>query len=344
LRRPVCRAGDPPGQRRLLERRTLLRVIVGGLVTAPLAAHAQPPGKVHLIGMLDVLPVTSNTTNLAAFRQGLRELGYVEGQNVVIEYRSADGQAERFPGLVGELLRLRVDVIVTRGTPAALAAKHATGAIPIVMASSGDPLRTGIATSLAHPGGNVTGLSAFATEVQRKQLDVLRELVPHLTSVAFLFNMSNPVVQAQWSEAEPVARSMGLQPQLLDVRTGRDLERVLDAGGRRRLGAVIVGIDALTQAHRGQIVGALAKRRLPSISREREFVAAGGLMSYGIHYADLYRRAAVYVDKIFKGARPADLPIEQPTRLELVINLKTAKALGLTVPRSLLLRADRLVE
>jgi putative tryptophan/tyrosine transport system substrate-binding protein len=315
-----------------------------GLLAAPLAADAQPAGKVYRIGVLEVVPVASNAANLSAFRQGLRELGYVEGQNVVIEYRSADGRAERFPDLAIELIRLNVDVIVTRGTPAALASKHATRTIPIVMASSGDPVATGIATSLAHPEGNVTGLSAFAVEIQTKQLELLREMVPRLARITFLFNMSNPVLQAQWQEAEPVARSMGLQPQLLDVRTARDLDPAFDAAIQQRASALIIGIDALTQENRGQIVEALARRHLAAISREREFVDAGGLMSYGVHYADSYRRAAAYVDKILKGAKPGDLPIEQPTKLELVINLKAAEALGLTIPPSVLARADEVIQ
>jgi putative tryptophan/tyrosine transport system substrate-binding protein len=326
-----------------VDRRALLAGAVA-LLAAPLAAEGQRADKVYRIGVLDVVSVASNATNLAAFRQGLRELGYVEGQNFTIDYRSADGRAERFPDLAKELVRLKVDVVVTRGTPAALAAKNATVTIPIVMASSGDPFGTGIIASVAHPGGNVTGLSAFATEIQGKLLQVLREAVPQIARVAFLFNMSNPVVQAQWKEAEPAARSVGLQLQLLDVRTARDLEPALDAAVRQRSGAVIVGIDALTQAHEGKIAEALVTRHLPAICREREFVDAGGLMSYGVHYADLYRRAAYYVDKILKGAKPADLPVEQPTKFELVINLKTAKALGLTIPPSLLARADQVIE
>ena len=323
-----------------------LRCLVAGLLVlvGPVVADAQPARKIYRIGVLEVVPVASNATNLGSFRQGLRALGYVEEKNYVIEYRSADGRAGRFPDLARELVRLKVDVIVTRGTPAALAAKQATGTIPIVMASSGDPVSTGIVASLAHPGANVTGLSALATDVQGKLFDMLREMVPQVGRVAFLFNMSNPVLQAQWKESEPMARAMGLRSQLLDVRAGRDLEPALDAAARERADAVIVGIDALTQAHRAQIVGLLAKRRLPAISREREFADAGGLMSYGIHYADSYRRAATYVDRILKGAKPADLPVEQPTKLELAINLRTAKTLGLTVPPSLLVRADQVIE
>lgn len=325
--------------------RSLVAVLlVLGLLVAPVVAEAQTARKVYRIGVLEVVPAASNATNLDSLRQGLSELGYVEEQNFVIEYRSADGRAGRFPDLASELVRLKVDVIVTRGTPAALAAKQATGTIPIVMASSGDPVSAGIVASLPHPGANVTGLSALATDVQGKLLDVLREMVPQIARVAFLFNMSNPVLQAQWKEAERTARSMGLRSQLLDVRAIRDLEPAFDAAARQRADAVVVGIDALTQAHRARIVGALAKRHLPAISREREFVDAGGLMSYGIHYADSYRRAATYVDKVLKGAKPADLPVEQPTRLELVINLRTAKTLGLTIPPSVRVRADQVIE
>ena len=326
-------------------RRIGLAVILTlGLIFTLLAAEAQQQSKIYRIGVLDFVPVTSNAANLSALRQGLRELGYVEGQNLIIEYRSADGQAERFPSFAAELVRLKVDVIVTRGTPAALAAKHATGTVPIVMAASSNPVGTGAVGSLAHPGGNITGLSALGTEMQGKPIEMLRELVPQIVRVAFLFNMSNAGLQANWKAAEQQARSVGLQPQLLDVRTVRDLEPAFDAAVRQRAGAMIIGLDTLTQAHRGQIIEALAKRHLPAISREREFVEAGGLMSYGVNYPDQYRRAATYVDKILKGAKPTDLPIEQPTKFELVINLKTAKALGLTIPQTLLLRADQVIE
>ena len=324
-------------------RRFLLGTLAAGVAT-PRGAAAQTRRTPYRIGMLEVVPAGSNAVNLTAFRRGLKELGYVEGEHFVLEYRSADGVAERFPGLAGELVRLGVDVIVTRGTPAALAAKQATDRIPIVMASSGDPLGTGLAASLAHPGRNVTGLSALANELQGKQLEMLKQMVPTLSRVAYLFNMSNPVLQAQWKQAEPVARSVGLQPRLLDVRTAQDLEPALDAAARQRASGVVVGIDALTQANRRQIIDTLARHRLPAISREREFADAGGLMSYGIHYADLYRRAAVFVDKIFKGANPGDLPIEQPITLEFVINVKTARALRLNVPAAVRARADQVID
>jgi putative ABC transport system substrate-binding protein len=319
-------------------------VLALALLLQPRGSEAQTATKTYRIGLLEVVSAAANGQNRVAFRQGLKELGYVEGQSFVLEYRSADGQAERFPDLARELVRLNVEVIVTRGTPSALAAKRATRTIPIVMASSGDPVATGIVASLARPGGNVTGLSAVATEIQGKQLEVLREMAPQVARVGFLFNMSNPVLQAQWKEAQLAARSVGLQPLLLDVRAVRDLEPAFRTAAAQRTGAVIVGVDALTQAHRSQIIEALSRRHLPSISREREFVDAGGLMSYGVHYADLYRRAAAYVDKIFKGARPADLPVEAPTRFELVINLRTAKALGLTIPQSVLVRADEIIQ
>jgi putative ABC transport system substrate-binding protein len=327
-----------------VDRRAFLGALAGGLLAAPLAAEGQQSGKVYRVGLLEVVPAASNATNLAAFRQGLKELGYAEGQDLVIEYRSADGRPERFPALAEELVRLKVDLIVTRGTPAALAAKQATATIPIVMASSGDPLTTGLVASVAHPGANVTGLSAFATEIQGKQLDLVRDVVPGITRIGFLFNMSNPVRQAEWKEAEPLARATGIQAQLIDVRSPRNLEAALDNAMKLRIGALIVGVDAVTQANRSLIAQASIKRNLPSMSREREFADAGGLMSYGVHYPDLYRRAAVYVGKILRGARPADLPVEQPSKFELVINLKTAKALRLPIPPSLLQRADHVIE
>jgi putative ABC transport system substrate-binding protein len=327
-----------------MKRRAFLVTVASAALTAPAAARAQPAGRVFRIGMLDVVPATANAANLAAFRKGLGSFGYVEGRNFVIEYRSADGRAERFPDLAAEIVRLDVDVIVTRGTPAALAAKHATSTIPIVMASSGDPVGTGIAASLASPGGNVTGLSAYATETQGKLMEVLKEMVPQLTRVACLYNMGNPVLQAQWTKAEAAAHALGLRVVLVDVRNGRDIDRGFDGLVRQRVGAVIVGVDAVTQAHRAQVVEGLARRRLPGISREREFADAGGLASYGVHYADSYRQAARYVDRILRGARPGDLPIEQPTRLELVINLRTAKALSLKIPEPLVQRADEIIQ
>jgi len=315
------------------------------LVLWPLVAEAQPPaGKVWRIGLLETTSPALNAANLDAFRQGLRELGYVEGQNFVIEYRSADGRPERFSGLATELVSLKVDLIVTRGTPAVLAAKKATGSIPIVMATSADPPGYGIVSSLARPGGNVTGLTTIAVELAGKKLQLLKEMNPRLARVAELANMSNPAGAANWRQIEATARSLGLEPQLLDVRNPEDVPRVFDAAVKHHADAVVVANDTLTQSNLKRIVELSATHRLPAIYASREFVDAGGLLAYGAKQSDLYRRAASYVDKILKGAKPADLPVEQPTTYELVVNLKTARVLGLTIPQSVLLRADHVIE
>jgi ABC-type uncharacterized transport system substrate-binding protein len=326
----------------VIKRRTFLAMASGSLLAAPLAAEAQQAEKVYRIGMLERTSSAINAANLNGFRQGLRELGYVEGKNFIIEYRSADGRDERFPGLATELVRLKVDLILTRGTPATLAAKNATGTIPVIMTGVGDPVRQGVVASLARPGGNVTGLSPLVTELYPKRVELLRELLPGAVRLAALFNMSNPALPAQWKQVERAAQSLGFQPQLLDVRTPEDLGPAFDGAVRRRADALVVGLDTLTQANQRIIVDLAAKHRLAAIYASMEF--AGGLIVYGVNYPDSYRRAASFADRIFKGAKPADLPIEQPTKLELVINLKTAKALGLTIPHSLLLRADQVIE
>jgi putative ABC transport system substrate-binding protein len=325
-------------------RRAFIGALVVFLLAAPLTADAQPAGKVHRIGMLETTSMALNAANLEAFRQGLRELGYVEGRNYIIEFRSADGRRERFEDLATELVRLKVDVIVTRGTPAVMAAKNATGAIPVVMAASGDPVMSGVVASLARPGGNVTGLSAIVVEVSGKRLELLKEAVPGVSRIAALFNMSNPNDALQWKEIEIAAPSLRVQLQLLDVRRPGDFAAAFDAAIKQRAGALFVGIDALTWANHRAIVDLAAKNRLPAIYAGREFVDAGGLIAYGVSYPHLYHRAASFVDKILKGAKPADLPVEQPTKFELVINLKTAKALGLTIPPSLLARADAVIQ
>jgi putative ABC transport system substrate-binding protein len=325
-------------------RREFIGTLAGGLLAAPLAAEAQQAGKVHRIGMLETTSMALNAADIEAFRQGLRELGYVEGRNYIIEYRSADGRSERFPDLATELVRLKVDVIVTRGTPAVFAAKNATGVIPVVMAASSDPVLSGVVASLARPGGNVTGLSSIVHEVSGKRLELLREIVPGVSRIAVLFVMSNPAEALQWKETEIAASSLRVQLQLLDVRKAGDFGRAFDAAITQRAGALVVGLDTLTQVNHRPIVDLAAKHRLPAIYGAREFVDAGGLIAYGVSYPDLYRRAATYVDKILKGAKPADLPVEQPTKFELVVNLKTAKALGLTIPPSLLQRADEVIQ
>jgi len=308
----------------------------------PLATNAQPSGKVYRIGMLERTSPVSNAANLDSFRRGLVELGYVEGKNFVIEYRSAEGRDERFAALATELVRLKVDLIVTRGTAATLAAKNATGTIPVIIAGIGDPVAQGIVASLARPGANVTGVSPMVTETYAKRVELLRALLPRAARIAALFNMANPANPPEWKEVEMAARSRGMQTQLLDVRKLEDLAPAFDAAVRQRADGIVVGVDTLTLANRRHIVELAAKHRLPAIYATSEF--DGGLAAYGVNYADAYRHAASFVDRIFKGAKPADLPMEQPTKLELVLNLKTARALGLTIPPSLVLQADRVIE
>ena len=327
-----------------MNRRAFTTLLGGAAVVWPIAARAQQAGKVHRIGVLETISTTLNVANFYALREGLRQLGYAEGQNLVIEYRSADGRDDRFPGLARELLALKVDVIVTRGTPAAKAVKNATSTVPVVMMASGDPVGVGLVTSLARPGGNITGLSAIVGELSPKRLELIKEIVPGLARIAVLANTSNDAVRRDWARIETAARSLGVQSQLLDLRESDALGPTFDDASARRADALVVVIDAITQANQQRIVGLAMKHRLPAIYSSREFVDAGGLISYGVSYPDLYRRAATYVDKILKGTKPADLPVVQPTKFELVINLKTAKALGIEVPPSLLALADGVIE
>jgi putative tryptophan/tyrosine transport system substrate-binding protein len=314
----------------------------GGAAAWPLAARAQQPAKRYRIGMLETVSPALNAAQLDAFRSGLRELGYVEGQTYAMEYRSADGYANRFPELAAELVRLGVDLIVVRGTPAAIAAKNATGTIPIVMASVGEPLL--VVDSLARPGRNVTGLSAFVNVMTSKRLELIRELVPTISRIALFANMSNAVAPPQWEETKTAARSMGIEAELLDVRSVDDMGRAFETAVARHVDALLVSFDGLFQANTRMIVELVARNRLPAIYVGREFIEAGGLMTYGVSFPHLYFRAATYVDKIFRGVKPADLPVEQPTKFELIINLKTAKALGLDVPWFLQQRADEVIE
>ena len=324
-------------------RRREFIVLMAGTATWAGSLSAQQSRKTWRIGMLETVAPRLNAANLEAFRSGLVALGYNEGQDFNLEYRSADGYIERFPELVGELIQLKVDVIVTRGTPAVLAAKAATSTVPIIMAASGGPLTSGVVAGLAHPGGNVTGLSAITDELTAKRLQLLKELTSGLKSVAYLHDMANPVAAPQWQELKMAAQSLGIQTAILDVRKPEDIATAIEAASRRG-DAIVVGNDAVTHASRQQIVDLTKKHGTLAIYATREFVDVGGLISYAVSYPDLYRRAAGYVDRIFRGAKPADLPVEQPTKFELVINLETAKALGLTVPPALLARADELIE
>ncbi len=326
-------------------RRTFLRVVAGGLLAAPLAAQAQQAGKVYRIGYLSASSDTSNPHVREAFRQGLRELGWVEGQNIIIEYRWAEGRFDRLPDLAAELVRLQVDVIVAAPTPAALAAKNATGTIPIVGMSLTDPIGLGLVASLARPGGNVTGVSySVGAEIFGKDLELLKEVVPKVRRVAVLSNPASPARPLTISNVKGAARSLGLELQLLEARGPGDFDGAFAAMTKERVGALLVVTDPAFIPHRARLVDLAARNRLPSIFTQREDAEAGGLMSYGPRLSDVHRRGATYVDKILKGAKPGDLPIQQPTKFELVINLKTAKALGLTIPPSLLQRADQVIE
>ena len=330
-----------------MRRRKLARlptVVALVLLIAPLVAAAQPAGRIYRIGVLETRSAVLNAANMDAFRQGMRELGYKEGQNFEVVYRSSDGRDERFPELTNELIRLKVDLILTRGTPASLAAKRASRTIPVVMASVGDPVGTGLVASLGRPGGNVTGLSNFNVEIYAKRVELLRDLLPRMTRIAGLFNMGNAVIPIQWKQVERAAQSVGIQPQLLDVRRPEDLPRAFETAAAARADALIVALEGLTLANLRPIAELAAKHRLPSLYGTREYADLGGLITYGPSDLHLYYRSAAFVDRILKGAKPAELAIEQPTKFELVLNLKTAKALGLTIPPSLLLRADEVIE
>ena len=314
------------------------------LLAALPIAGAQPAGKVHHIGYLGSGSSTAAPHILEAFRQGLRELGWVERQNIVINYRFAEYKYDRLPDLAAELVRLKVDIIVAPATPAAAAAKNATGTIPIVMIGVGDPVGAGFVASLARPGGNITGSSfGVGLEINSKQLELLKETVPKVSRVAILSNPTNPGHPRWMREFKDAGRSLGVQLQFLEARGPTEFDGAFAAMAKERAGALLVVADGMFMLHRTRLADLAAKSRLPSVGY-REFVEAGGLMSYGPSLPDLWRRAATFVDKILKGAKPADLPVEQPTRFELVINLKTAKALGLGVPPALLATADKVIE
>jgi putative ABC transport system substrate-binding protein len=310
------------------------------LLGAPLSTYAEPAQKIPRIGL--IRPGSPPDPLVDAFVQGLRDLGYVEGQTMVIEYRWAEGRTTRLSDLSAELVRLKVDVIVTTGTPGALAARQTTSTIPIVVPVMIDPVGAGVVASLARPGGNITGLSLMSPEIGVKRMELLKETFPGVSRVAVLRDPR--VSRMDLPPTEAAARTLGVHLQILEVRDINDLETTLAAARRERAGALNILTSAFFYAHRARILEAVAKIRLPAIYPQREYVAAGGLMVYGPLVSDLFRRAAVYVDKIVKGTKPRDLPIEQPTRFEFVINMKTVKALGLTIPQSILVRADQVIE
>ncbi len=319
-------------------------ILSASLILAPLAAGGQQAGRVPRIGYLGTR--TPSDFGLDAFRQGLREQGWVEGQNIVIEYRFAEGRLDRLPDLAAELVRLKVDIIVAHSTPGATAAKNATNTIPIVMTVVGDPVGLGLIASLARPGGNATGLSfsVVGLEIIGKQLELLKETVPKIRRMAILSNAANPIQPLAIRDVNVAARSLGVQLQLLEVRGPNEFDSAFAAMAKERVGALLVVADSMFVFHRTQLADLAARSRLPAAYGWREHVEAGGLMSYGPSLRDLFQRAATYVDKIIKGAKPADLPVQQPTKFELVINLKTAKALGLTIPQSVQVRADQVIE
>ena len=308
------------------------------------AVRAQAPSTLRRIGMLSGFSPSGYAPSYQAFRLGLRDLGWVEGKNISIEYRHAEGRHDRLPELAADLVRLKVDVIVTAATSDALAAQKATKAIPIVMVAAGNPVANGLVESLARPGGNVTGLSQMLQELSGKRLALLKEVVPKLSHVAVLWNPQSASATLNWKENQQPARQLGIELHSLEVRSPSELDKAFEAATNVRAGALAILPDPVISTNLERIVDFAAKSRLPSIYQSSEFADAGGLVTYGPDRADLFRRAATYVDKILKGTKPGDLPVDQPTKLELVVNLKTAKAIGITIPQSVLFRADKVIE
>ena len=319
-------------------------IALGTLLTPLSWAEAQQAKKVPRIGILLAGSSSSFSSQIEAFRQGLRDLSYIEGKNLVVEYRYAEGKEDRLPDLASDLVRLKVDVIVVGGGLATSAAKNATRTIPIVMGAASDPVGTGLVASLARPGGNVTGFTILSPELSGKRLELLMETVPGIPRVAVLSHSANPASGLMLRETQEAARSLGLQLQVLEVQGANDFDSAFGAAKKARAGALNVLSSAFFTAQRKQLVELAAKNQLPAIYHHEAFVEAGGLMFYGTSIVDLFRRAAYYVDKILKGAKPADLPVEQPTKFEFVINLKVAKQIGLTIPPNVLARADKVIK
>ena len=329
------------GKRNVLRPFVFFGLLATLLVTTSSVESQQT--KVPRIGFLGATDPSTNVARIEGFRQGLRDLGYLEGKNIVIEYRWAEGKTERLPSLAAELVSLKVDIIVTAGPAVTRPAKETTSTIPIVMSFDNDPVGSGFVSSLARPGGNITGLSALFPELSGKRLELLKEIVPRLSRVAVFGTSSQPGTGQALKETEFAAGSFGVQVQYLEIRDSKDIETAFQAARKGRADAVLVLSSAVIFSQRTQIANLAAKNRLPVIFPQNEFVEDGGLMSYAPNYADLFRRAATYVDKILKGAKPADLPVEQPTKFEFIINLKAAKQIGLTIPPNVLVRADKVI-
>src|SRR5205809_6894310 len=338
-------SGQRTGEQRMINN---VFVFICSLLTVFLLtvslAQAQQPGRIPRIGLLFAAPPSANSARIEALRQGLRELGYVEGKNIVIEWRYAEGKPERLPPLVAELVRLKVDVIVSASSVGTRSFKEATNTIPIVMTSDTDPVGNGFVASLARPGGNITGLSTLGPEISGKQLELLKEIVPKLSRVAVLGNSTVPGNAQALRETELAAGAFGVKLQYLDIQNPKEIETAFRAASKGRADAVLVLGSKVVTSHPKQFVEQAAKSQLPAIYWSPEFVEAGGLMTYSVSITDLFRRAATYVDKILKGAKPAELPVEQPTKFELIINLKAAKQIGLTIPPNVLLRADKVIK
>jgi putative ABC transport system substrate-binding protein len=328
----------------VISRRAFVAALAAGPLAAARNAAAQTSGKPHRIGFLGNSTEELEANLVGPFRDGFRELGYVEGRDLVIEYRWAEGQYERFPALIAELIALKVEVIVTAGTPAALAVRRATTAIPLVMVAVGDPVGSGLVKSLARPGGNLTGLVSIAPDLEGKRLELLTEVVPKLALVAFLANPANAFHVTSERQAREAARQLHLKVEFFPVRAEGEFDRAFQAIAGRRPGALVMLADRLFLHHRARIVEFAARQRLPTVYAYTELVEAGGLMSFGPSYPGMHRRAAYFVDRILKGANPADLPMEQPSKFELMINLRTARSLGLVIPQPILLRADNLLQ
>jgi ABC-type uncharacterized transport system substrate-binding protein len=328
-----------------MKKATLLSILsIAGLLAGGVIAEAQQPKKAPRIGILSSLSPAAVLARMDAFRQGLRELGYVEGKNLVIEYRYAEGKLDRLPALAAELVRLKVDVIVTGGPAVNRSAKESTVTIPIVLSFDNDPVGNGFVASLARPGGNITGLSTFAPEISGKQLELLKEIIPKLSRVAVFGNTIQPGNPQALRETKLAAGALGVQLHYLDVRSPKDIETAFREASEERANAVLVLGNVVVTSQPKQFVELAVKSRLPAIYWSPEFVEAGGLMTYSVSITDLFRRTATYVDKILKGAKPANLPVEQPKKFEFIINLKAAKQIGLTIPPNVLARADKVIK